>query len=89
MSRGPCHPYGSCEGEFTKYTDEAIKAIAASCPSLTMLNVGLYLPLTREAIKAIAAKCPSLTCRKCVGYSFLHTHHRDLLTPLVTIVSGC
>ena len=41
-------------------TDEALKAVAASCPSLASLDVSRWLKHTDEALKAVAATCPSL-----------------------------
>ena len=42
-------------------SDEALKTIAANCPSLTLLNVGGCWHLTDEGFKAIAVNCPALT----------------------------
>ena len=49
----------SCCGKLL--TDESIKAVAVSCPSLTSLNVADCKFLTDESIKAIATGCTSLT----------------------------
>ena len=47
-----------------KTTDQALKVIAANCPSLTDLDISgdeSYTDLTDESIMAVAANCPALT----------------------------
>ena len=59
-------------------TDEAIKAIAANCPSLAELYLS-NCDVTAEAIEAIANNCPALTVADVSGCKNLPN---DALLPI-------
>ena len=71
-------------------TDESIMAIAASCPSLTALNLDIERLegsrlLTDRAITAVAASCPSLKALSLFGCS----RHRVTDASCRDLASGC